>query len=179
MTDRDRLGADSLREIRERAERIGRRESKVRHEACRDTANLLVRDVLALVAEREALLAENERLTSKLSAEIHEYDAALNDLGRENASLRGRVAVLEAALRDADDLLRRLSEWDVLNLAPGSGDDGPYWQREIAKARAVLAGGDAVTYSNPEVGPPFVEHSTYTTGDVGGGDEVATSGGDS
>lgn len=31
------------------------------------------------------------------------------------------------------DLLKRLREWDVLNLAPGSGDDGPYWQGEIAK----------------------------------------------
>src|SRR5574341_1954069 len=36
------------------------------------------------------------------------------------------------------DFLRRLSEWDVLNLAPGSGDDGPYWQSEIRKANAAL-----------------------------------------
>lgn len=37
------------------------------------------------------------------------------------------------------DFLRRLAEWDVLNLAPGSGDDGPYWQGEIVKATAALA----------------------------------------
>ena len=36
------------------------------------------------------------------------------------------------------DFLRRLSEWDVLNLAPGSGDDGPYWQGEITKTNAAL-----------------------------------------
>ena len=36
------------------------------------------------------------------------------------------------------DFLQRLSEWDVLNLTPGSGDDGPYWQGEIAKTRTAL-----------------------------------------
>ncbi|HET6303827.1 MAG TPA: hypothetical protein VFG80_03530 [Myxococcota bacterium] len=40
---------------------------------------------------------------------------------------------------EQDDLLRRFSEWDVLHLVPGSGDDGPYWQGEIAKMRAKLA----------------------------------------
>lgn len=30
-------------------------------------------------------------------------------------------------------LLSRLREWDVLNLAEESGDDGPYWRAEIAK----------------------------------------------
>jgi hypothetical protein len=45
---------------------------------------------------------------------------------------------LQAAL-ELRGFLRRLSEWDVLNLAPGSGDDGPYWQGEIVKANAALA----------------------------------------
>jgi hypothetical protein len=49
-----------------------------------------------------------------------------------------RLADLARLCAEQDDLLRRLSEWDVLNLAPGSGDDGPYWQGEIAKVRAKL-----------------------------------------
>ncbi len=36
------------------------------------------------------------------------------------------------------NFLQRLSEWDVLNLAPGSGSDGPYWQGEIVTAKAAL-----------------------------------------
>ena len=60
------------------------------------------------------------------------------DLQRRAEELEAELERLKAALREADDLLRRLSEWDVLNMPPGSGDDGPYWQREIARARAAL-----------------------------------------
>jgi len=37
------------------------------------------------------------------------------------------------------DFLRRLSEWDMLNLDPGSGSDGPYWQGEIRVAQDALS----------------------------------------
>jgi len=41
---------------------------------------------------------------------------------------------------EADDLLRRLDEWDQMNVtAPGA--DGPYWKREIARVRALLSKG--------------------------------------
>ena len=56
--------------------------------------------------------------------------------------LADAVQRLVAVAAQQDDLLRRLSEWDVLNLTPGSGDDGPYWQGEIAGVRAALAGLD-------------------------------------
>lgn len=46
----------------------------------------------------------------------------------------------DKALLEAEDLLRRLSEWDVLNLSPGGHDDGPYWQREIERVRGLIAG---------------------------------------
>lgn len=56
---------------------------------------------------------------------------------REHAA-RGLVAVVEVReqLRQAHDLLRRLSEWDALHpptVAPYG--DGPYWLREIAKVQ--------------------------------------------
>lgn len=54
--------------------------------------------------------------------------------------LAGEIAPVNAGLaRDlaraalaADDCLRRLSEWDVMAVTA----DGPYWQREIVRARA-------------------------------------------
>lgn len=52
--------------------------------------------------------------------------------------LKRELALAEATTVAADDL-RRFSEWDVLNLPAGNGDDGPYWQGEIAKVRAELA----------------------------------------
>ncbi len=53
----------------------------------------------------------------------------------------------EEALREADDLLRRLSEWDMLYVKRDEYGvavhvvtaDAPYWQGEIARARARIA----------------------------------------
>ena len=71
---------------------------------------------------------------------------AAGDWARRTHAQRAASAHLIAIAPDLarlcagqDDLLRRFSEWDVLNLVPGSGDDGPYWQGEIAKMRAKLA----------------------------------------
>lgn len=48
----------------------------------------------------------------------------------------------EEALRVADDLLRRLSEWDMLYV-PKDGapvtSDAPYWQGEITGIRHYIA----------------------------------------
>ena len=44
----------------------------------------------------------------------------------------GLARDLARAALAAEDCLRRLSEWDVMSVTA----DGPYWQREIAKARA-------------------------------------------
>jgi hypothetical protein len=63
--------------------------------------------------------------------------AALASLDR----LAARLSEYEQALRLADDLLRRLSEWDVMNLTPlGGHSDVPFWQAEIARVRAALSG---------------------------------------
>lgn len=48
---------------------------------------------------------------------------------------------LHSALAAADDLLRRLSEWDMLYVAPDGKPitaDGPYWQAEISRTRTAL-----------------------------------------
>jgi hypothetical protein len=47
-----------------------------------------------------------------------------------------------AELEQADDLLRRLSEWDMLYVSPEGKavtSDGPFWQAQIKEAREALA----------------------------------------
>jgi hypothetical protein len=77
--------------------------------------------------------------------------------------LEARLSEYEQALRLADDLLRRLGEWDVMNLTPlGGHSDVPFWQGEIARVRAALsgsAGGEGYEPPQtirvlPEQGPP-------------------------
>ncbi len=66
--------------------------------------------------------------------ERNQMYAALNALLAENQRLRD-------ALEAADDLLRRLSEWDMLYIGPPPiTADGPYWQGEIRRTREALAG---------------------------------------
>jgi hypothetical protein len=52
-------------------------------------------------------------------------------------------ACLIAAAPDLYDLLRRLSEWDMLYVGDGVSmvADGPYWKREIQAALAKARGG--------------------------------------
>ena len=62
--------------------------------------------------------------------------------GLRDIDKRAVLADLEATLRETDDLLRRLAEWDMLSTSlqgvPATAD-APYWQREIAAARTALA----------------------------------------
>lgn len=69
------------------------------------------------------------------------------------------------------DFLRRLAEWDVLNLTPGSGDDGPYWQGEVVKARAALARIEALLTAYEEVAEAAQRTVVYDEiGSFGDGD---------
>jgi hypothetical protein len=52
----------------------------------------------------------------------------------DHAYLLDRAERAEAKLGQVDDLLRRLSEWDVMQ----STGDGTYWKSEIARAREAL-----------------------------------------
>jgi hypothetical protein len=55
-------------------------------------------------------------------------------------------------LRAADDLLRRLGEWDMLYVSPEGKpvtSDGPYWQLEIQRVRAQIAPALADTRETP------------------------------
>jgi len=75
---------------------------------------------------------------------------------------------------EADDLLRRLDEWDQMNVtAPGA--DGPYWKREIARVRGLLSK-DVDRRGETDVDALraalrfYAEHSTYEeSAPVGGG----------
>ena len=76
-------------------------------------------------------------------------DIARQALDREKVLIVQRDTLL-AALRESDDLLRRLSEWDMFWVDPKTGKasvaDGRYWQDQIQKARpknraAVQGGG--------------------------------------
>lgn len=101
----------------------------------------LRRKALAAVARLETRLAQRPaRVDAALGHDGMECepDCAACHFARKWQVAEAALASTREALTDADDLLRRLSGWDVLNLAPGSGDDGPYWQAEIARALAVL-----------------------------------------
>lgn len=61
------------------------------------------------------------------------YAAAKNQR-EQHDYLYAMPAVLEGLLEQLEamrDVLVRLRQWDVLNLDPGSGDDGPYWREQI------------------------------------------------
>ena len=54
----------------------------------------------------------------------------------------GCPGVAASVVLSADDLLRRLAEWDVLFVgSDGQREtaDAPYWQQEIAKVRQQIA----------------------------------------
>lgn len=71
-----------------------------------------------------------------------EVDAEFERLYQERDSLKAELARLREALSLADDLLRRLQEWDMFWVDPKTGRasvaDGRYWQDEITKARNAL-----------------------------------------
>lgn len=93
-----------------------------------------------LVARCKAAEAERDEARDLAT----QFTKTTADLLAWAESSKARVAELEAALREADDLLRRLSEWDMLSMSHDGTpitSDGPFWQSEIAKARRVLAGG--------------------------------------
>jgi hypothetical protein len=106
------------------------REIAAGFERCCDVLGVGYADLLEL-ADR---LSEAER---KLAQEAEWHHRA--EMGWADESARANA--YEQALRAADDLLRRLSEWDVMNLAPlGGHSDVPFWQAEIARVRAALSG---------------------------------------
>lgn len=86
---------------------------------------------------------ENLRLVVHRSAAgWHDFDQRIYEQAVDELDeLRTRISEQEVELERADDLLRRLSEWDVLYPGPNSGD-AAYWQAEIAE-------GSQRTHSNP------------------------------
>jgi hypothetical protein len=97
------------------------RTRKFRQEADVDAA--LDRIESELLARRASHLADTQTLITA---------------GVELSASEREVLRLREALEQADDLLRRLSEWDVLYPGPNSGD-ARYWQGEIASVRAALS----------------------------------------
>lgn len=85
-----------------------------------------------------------EGLQEQLSAYEDEINQRTDDqaltlrkLREEQERTDGLLEQKEATEHQADvmrDVLTRLRQWDVLNLPPGSGDDGPYWRGEIDRA---------------------------------------------
>jgi uncharacterized small protein (DUF1192 family) len=65
-----------------------------------------------------------------LEAEVLRLKAELEDWKDGAAIEAQRADEMQAKLRVADGLLRRLAEWDHMQ----SAGDGPYWLNEIAKA---------------------------------------------
>lgn len=95
-------------------------------------------------------LEEDRRLVEELRARAEGYkrDGAhmaatpLEDAADRLAAALDERDKLVSAVQAGDDLLRRLSEWNMLSTSldgkPATGD-GPYWQREIARVRAALS----------------------------------------
>jgi hypothetical protein len=90
-------------------------------------------------------------------------------------ALVARCDALENALREADDLLRRLSEWDMLSTYSDGKPvtaDGPYWKAEIARTRAALVATDTTREPVVRVIPPY-PHPWWQTVTVGERIQVA------
>ena len=84
-----------------------------------------------------ALDVLGDRVEHASSCPVQAWDTADCECG-----LTAALADLEATLRETDDLLRRLAEWDMLSTSPQgvpATADAPFWQREIATGRAALA----------------------------------------
>ena len=62
------------------------------------------------------------------------------------AVTRTEIAALEAKLEAVERLLRRLHEWDMMDVA----GDGPYWRREIDAALTGVPSGAGLAAAQEE-----------------------------